>query len=73
MAKHDSNTFIKFAGDTTVVGLITDNHERACREEVRDLAVWCQGNKLSPNVSKTKEPIMDYRKRWAQQAPVNID
>jgi hypothetical protein len=35
MARHDSNTIIKFADDTTVVGLITDNDETAYREEVR--------------------------------------
>ena len=29
---------------------------------VRDLAVWCQDNNLSLNVSKTKELIVDYRK-----------
>jgi hypothetical protein len=29
MAKHDSNTIIKFADDTTLVGLITDNDETA--------------------------------------------
>ena len=29
---------IKFANDTTVVGLIIDNDETAYREEVRDLA-----------------------------------
>ena len=39
VAKHNSNTIIKFADDTTVVGLITDNNETAYREEVRDLAV----------------------------------
>ena len=38
MARHDSNTIIKFADDTTVVGLITDNDETAYREEVIDLA-----------------------------------
>ena len=27
MARHDSNTIIKFADDTTVVDLITDNEE----------------------------------------------
>ena len=43
MARHDSNTIIKFSDDTTVVGLIND--ETAYREEVRVLAVWC--NKLS--------------------------
>ena len=39
--RHDSNTINKFAVDTTVVGLITDNDVTAYREEVRDLAVWC--------------------------------
>jgi hypothetical protein len=34
MAKHDSNTIIKFDDDTTVVGLITNNDETAYREEV---------------------------------------
>ena len=46
VVKHNSNTN-KFADDTTVVGLITDNDETACREEVRDLAMWCQDNNLS--------------------------
>ena len=48
-ARHDSNTIIKFANDTTVVGLITDNDETAYREEVRDLAGWCQNNNLPLN------------------------
>ena len=63
MARHDSNTIIKFADDTTVVGLITDNDETAYREEVRVLVGWCQNNNLSLNVIKTKEMIVDYRKR----------
>ena len=29
MARHDSNTIIKFVDDTTVVGLITENDETA--------------------------------------------
>ena len=59
MAKHDSNTIIKFSDDTTVVVLITNNNETAYREEARDLAVWCQDNNFSLNVIKTKEMIMD--------------
>jgi hypothetical protein len=42
--------------------------ETAYREEDRDLAVWCQDNNLSINVSKTKELIVDYRKRRVEQA-----
>ena len=69
------NTFAshcKFADDTTVIGLITDNDETAHREEVRELAMWCQDNNLSLNVSKIKE-IVDLRKRRAEQAPININ
>jgi hypothetical protein len=73
MANCDSNTIIKFADDTTVVGLIPNNDEMVYREEVRELVVWCQDNNLSLNVSKTKELIVDYRKRRAEQAPINID
>ena len=61
--RHDSNSIIKFADDTSVVGLITNNHETAHREEVRDLAMWCQDKNLSLIVIKTKEMIVDYRKR----------
>jgi gmma-aminobutyric acid receptor subunit gamma/cGMP-dependent protein kinase 2 len=42
VAKHASNLVIKFADDTTVVGLITNNEETAYREEGRALGVWCQ-------------------------------
>ena len=51
MARHDSNTIIKFADNTTVVGLITNNNETAYREEVRALRVWCQENNLTLNVN----------------------
>ena len=47
VSMHDSHTIIKFADDMTVVGLITDDDETAYREEVSDLAVWCQNNNLS--------------------------
>ena len=51
---HASNSIIKFADDTTVVGLITNNNEKAYREEVKALGVWCQENNLLLNVNKTK-------------------
>ena len=63
VAMHASNSIIKFADDTTVVGLITNNDETAYREEVRALGVWCQENILSLNVNKTKELIVDFRKQ----------
>ncbi len=53
-AKFSSNHIIKFADDTTVVGLISNNDETHYREEVAQLAEWCGANNLSLNVEKTK-------------------
>ncbi|KAK1788502.1 hypothetical protein P4O66_016924 [Electrophorus voltai] len=44
---HSSNHIIKFADDTTVVGLINKDNESAYREEVRELVSWCKVNNLS--------------------------
>ena len=72
-ARHDYNTIIKFANDTTVVGLITNNNEIAYREEVRVLAVLCQDNNLSLNLIKTKKMIVDYRKKRTKHTAILID
>ena len=61
MAMHASNSIIKFADDSTVVGLITNNEETAYREEVRALGVRCKENNLSLNVTKTQDMIVDSR------------
>ena len=50
---------------------ITNNDETAYRG-VRDLAVWCKDNNLSLNMIKTKEMIVDYRKRRTEQAPFSL-
>jgi hypothetical protein len=71
VAKHDSNTIIKFSDDTSVVGLITVKDDTANREEVRDLSVWCQDNNLSFNVIKTKEMNVDSRR--AEHTLIHID
>ena len=57
---HTSNSIIKLADNTTVVGLITNNDETVYREEVRSLGVWCQESNLSLNINKTKEMIVDF-------------
>jgi gmma-aminobutyric acid receptor subunit gamma/cGMP-dependent protein kinase 2 len=71
-ARHNSNTIIKLADDTTVEGLITNNDDTAYREEVRDLIMWYKDNNLSLNVIKTKEMIVDYRKKRTEHAPILI-
>src|SRR4029434_5829930 len=73
-ATHCSNLIVKFADDTTIVGLITDSDESAYREEVDTLTTWCQDHNLSLNIIKTKKIIVDYR-RWQEEehAPLHIN
>ena len=72
-ARHDTNAIIKFADDTTVVGLITDHDKTAYREEVRDLTMWCKYHNLSLNVIKIKEMIVDSRKIRNKHTSILID
>lgn len=59
---YDSNSIFKFADDTAVVGLVTNNKETAYREEVQSLVSWCSRNNLILNTKKAKEIIIDFRK-----------
>ncbi|KAK3509537.1 hypothetical protein QTP70_001254, partial [Hemibagrus guttatus] len=67
------NHIVKFADDTTVVGLINKNDESAYREEVQRLTAWCKADNLSLNVEKTKEMVVDFRKAQSDHSPLEID
>ncbi len=62
-----SNCCPSLASVTVVLSLISNNDEAANLDEVERLTSWCQDNCLSLNVSKTKELIVDFRKK--QQWP----
>ncbi len=68
---HNSNRFIKFADDTTVVGLISNRDETNYRSEVSRLAGWCSDNNL--NVEKMKEIVVDFRRVHSLHAPLTIN
>ncbi len=73
IATHSSNVIVKFADDTAVIGLITDNDETVYREEGSTLTKWCQENHLSLNIDKTKELVVDFRRQSRQHTPITID
>ena len=53
----------KFADDTSVVGLITKEDESSYRSEIVEMVRWCEEYNLILNISKTKEMIIDFRKK----------
>ncbi len=56
-----------------MVGLIQEDNEQAYREEVRQLVDWCNTNNLLLNVEKTKEIIVDFRKKQHRHTPLIIN
>ncbi|KAK1788592.1 hypothetical protein P4O66_002668 [Electrophorus voltai] len=71
-ATSSSTIIVKFA-DTVVMGLISDNDERAYLEEIKHLENWCQENNLLLNISKTKDLIVDCSKKQERHyQPVSI-
>ncbi|KAK3546757.1 hypothetical protein QTP70_035027 [Hemibagrus guttatus] len=63
---------LKFADDTTVIGLIQDGDESAYRQEIEQQAAWCSRNNLELNTLKTVEMIVDFRRNTPTLPPLTI-
>ncbi len=61
-SKDPSVKLLKFADDTTVIGLIEDGDQSAYRQAVKELAIWCSLNNLELNTLKTAEMTVDFRR-----------
>ncbi len=70
-SKDPSVKLLKFADDTTLIGLIQDSDESAYRQEVKELAVWCSLNNQELNTLKTVEMIVDFRKKKTCSPPTH--
>ena len=68
----ERNFIVKYADDTTVAGLIT-NDETSYRHEVQSIVNWCSENNLELNVKKTKEVIVDFRRSPSGIVPLVIN
>uniref|UniRef100_A0AAQ6IK40 Alkylated DNA repair protein AlkB homologue 8 N-terminal domain-containing protein n=1 Tax=Anabas testudineus TaxID=64144 RepID=A0AAQ6IK40_ANATE len=73
VSTHPDNVVIKFADDTTVVGLISGGDETAYRDEIQRLVGWCEDNNLVLNTSKTKEVIVDFRRKKSDLQSIVIN
>ncbi|KAK3526509.1 hypothetical protein QTP70_030658, partial [Hemibagrus guttatus] len=69
---NDYRPLLKFADDTTVIGLVQDGDESAYRQEVEQLAAWCSLNNLELNTLKTVEMIVDFRRNTPALPPLTI-
>ena len=60
-----------FSDDTTVEGFIENADETAYRDEVQRMVGWYADNNLELNVSKTKEMIVDFRRKKTPIRPLS--
>src|SRR4029434_5730705 len=63
---------LKFADDTTVIGLIPDEDESAYWREVEQLALLCGRHNLEMNTLKTVEMTVDFRRSRPALPPLTM-
>ncbi len=71
-SKDPTVKLLKFADDTTPIGLIQDSGESAYRQLVKELAAWRSLNNLELNTLKTVEMIVDFRRNPPALPPLTI-
>lgn len=69
---HTSYAIIKFADDTTTVGLISHRDETAYMDQVCNLTRWCTENNLTLHIKKTEELILNFRRHSENISPLTI-
>ncbi|TWW55860.1 hypothetical protein D4764_09G0009100 [Takifugu flavidus] len=68
-----NNAIIKVSDDLVVAGLISGGDKTAYKEEVEKLSAWCSSSILISNTLKTKELIVDFRRRESDIRPSTIN
>ena len=67
------NPILKFSDDTAILGLINNKNEISYRSELSKFVQWCNTNYLQRNVNKTKEMVIDFRKKDTDIMPLKIN
>ena len=55
------------------IGCIADGQETEYRGLVEDFVGWCRSNHLQLNTSKTKEVVVDFRRKIPHLQPISIE
>ena len=72
ISSFNSCSVIKYADDTVIIGRILNDDRNEYLHQVNDFVKWCDVNFLNLNVTKTKEMILDFRKKQTNFPPLVI-
>lgn len=73
IANNPSIKLLKFADNTTVVGLIFDNNESIYRSKVACMSLWCSANILDLNTLKKVDMRIDFCKMQLAHSLLEIN
>lgn len=59
----------KYADDSVIVGCVREGQEGEYRGLFDDFAEWCRQNHLHLNIKKTKEKVIDFKKKKNNNLP----
>ena len=62
----------KFSDDTAIIARVTEGNDLEYRKVITNFVTWCELTHLCINGSRTKEVVIDFRRKAPQTAPVNI-
>ena len=68
----DSCHLQKFSDSTAIVAHLTEGNDLEYLKVITNFVAWCELNHLCINASKTKEVVIDFRRKAPQTALVNI-
>lgn len=63
----------KFLDDSAIVGCVCEEKEEEYRGVVDSFVEWCETNHLHLNTTKTKELVVDFRRRKSAPTPISIN
>ncbi|CAL9691782.1 unnamed protein product [Knipowitschia caucasica] len=71
---HDTHSchLQKFSDDSAIVGCVSEGNELEYRSVIKDFVDWCERNHLCLNTSKTKEMVIDFRRKPLSHTLLNI-
>ena len=72
-SSNESCSIVKFADETVLIGLISDDVSSKYVDEINKFVTYCKINFLELNVKKTKEMIIDFIKSKALPDPIIIN
>ena len=71
-SSHTDSVLVKYADDTALTALITDDDDTYYRQEIDRFVQWCGRNYFDLHVGKAKKMVIDFRRKIGRPEPAQV-